>query len=684
MAENKYTSGYSGSQIDEALDVVRDPKNKNKVFAGPSTGSDATPSFRSLVADDIPSITKSKISDFPTTMPPSSHTHTVSQISDFPESMPASDVSAWAKASSKPTYTASEVGAATSDHTHTTSLATSTGTSTITLAAGAKYQLTAGGTSVVFTMPSNPDYSDTYAAKSHTHTKSQITDFPESMPASDVYDWAKASTKPSYTASEVGAIATSAKGANSGVAELDANGKVPSSQLPSFVDDVLEYDSQSSFPTTGESGKIYIATDTNKTYRWSGTTYVSIASDLALGETSSTAYRGDRGKIAYDHSQATHARTDATAVSSSTTNGNIKIDGTETTVYTHPTTTAVTAAAVKVGKDSAGHVVIGSALTASDVGAATSGHTHTAADVGAATSDHTHTTSLATDTGTSSITLASAGKYKLTAGGTSVIFTMPTIPTVNYPVTSVAGKTGAVTLEASDVGLGNVGNFKAVSTVASQGLTDTEKSNARTNIGAGTSSLTIGTTASTAAAGNHTHSDYVPTTRTINSKALSGDISLTASDVGASASDHTHTLSMATSTGTSSIDLAADTKYQLTAGGSTYIFKTPAAGSTTDSYHTTGSWNGLTYTATAVGNAGALAFTIPTGTTSTTVAAGNHTHTFASLTNKPTTLSGYGITDGTAASHTHPYEDNYKFVLSTSDALYTAINNAGWTSDVIV
>ena len=69
-------------------------------------------------------------------------------------------------------------------------------------------------------------------------------------------------------------------------------------------------------------------------------------------------------------------------------------------------------------------------------------------------------------------------------------------------VSSVAGKTGAVTLTNSDVGLGNVGNFKAVSTVASQGLTDTEKSNARANIGAGTSNLTIGTTSSTAMAGN--------------------------------------------------------------------------------------------------------------------------------------------------------------------------------------
>ena len=95
----------------------------------------------------------------------------------------------------------------------------------------------------------------------------------------------------------------------------------------------------------------------------------SQSAHLALGETSSTAYRGDRGKTAYDHSQSTHARTDATAVAASTTNGKIKINGTDTTVYTHPTTTAANAAAVKVGKDASGHVVLGNALTASDVSA---------------------------------------------------------------------------------------------------------------------------------------------------------------------------------------------------------------------------------------------------------------------------------------------------------------------------
>jgi len=98
-------------------------------------------------------------------------------------------------------------------------------------------------------------------------------------------------------------LSASLKGANNGVAELDATGKVPSSQLPSFVDDVLEYPTLSDFPTTGETGKIYIAIDTNKTYRWSGTIYTEISASIALGETSSTAYRGDRGKTAYDHSQ---------------------------------------------------------------------------------------------------------------------------------------------------------------------------------------------------------------------------------------------------------------------------------------------------------------------------------------------------------------------------------------------
>lgn len=83
------------------------------------------------------------------------------------------------------------------------------------------------------------------------------------------------------------------------------SGLIPAALLPAYVDDVLEYPTFSSLPNVGESGKIYVTLDTNLTYRWSGSEYVEISKSLALGETSSTAYRGDRGKVAYDHSQLT-------------------------------------------------------------------------------------------------------------------------------------------------------------------------------------------------------------------------------------------------------------------------------------------------------------------------------------------------------------------------------------------
>ena len=113
---------------------------------------------------------------------------------------------------------------------------------------------------------------------------------------------------------KAGGTANQALTANGGVFDLNTKadlegGKVPATQLPSYVDDVLEFANLASFPATGENGKIYIAIDTNLTYRWGGSSYVVMSSSLALGETSSTAYRGDRGKIAYDHSQVTHDKT---------------------------------------------------------------------------------------------------------------------------------------------------------------------------------------------------------------------------------------------------------------------------------------------------------------------------------------------------------------------------------------
>lgn len=80
------------------------------------------------------------------------------------------------------------------------------------------------------------------------------------------------------------------------------DGKIPVSQLPSFVDDIVEYDGVANFPATGESGKIYVDTSANTIYRWGGSAYVQIPTSVAVGETPNCAHRGDHGKYAYDHS----------------------------------------------------------------------------------------------------------------------------------------------------------------------------------------------------------------------------------------------------------------------------------------------------------------------------------------------------------------------------------------------
>lgn len=119
------------------------------------------------------------------------------------------------------------------------------------------------------------------APRAHGHVRADISDF-EHVHDERYYTQAAADEKLRGKADLVG-------------------GFVPSAQLPSYVDDVLEFPNQAGFPAAGESGKIYVALDTNKTYRWSGTGYVEISPSLALGETASTAYRGDRGKAAYEH-----------------------------------------------------------------------------------------------------------------------------------------------------------------------------------------------------------------------------------------------------------------------------------------------------------------------------------------------------------------------------------------------
>ena len=121
---------------------------------------------------------------------------------------------------------------------------------------------------------------------------------------------------------------------------LDESGKISSSQLPSYVDDVIEAASFEALPPTGESGKIYVTTDTNKTYRWATSQYVEISESLALGNTQNTAFRGDYGQDAYNHA------TNAGATNITT--------GVDTGLY-------------KVKVNSMGHVTDVDAVTKSDI-----------------------------------------------------------------------------------------------------------------------------------------------------------------------------------------------------------------------------------------------------------------------------------------------------------------------------
>ena len=136
---------------------------------------------------------------------------TVATLKSALGSMPASDVYSWAKASTKPTYTASEVGAATSGHTHTTSIATSTGTNQVTLAANTKYALTAGGTTYIFTTP--PDTNTTYTASTISIGSASAG---TAIAADDITAWTTntptAVTKKTVVTSASGATATVANG----------------------------------------------------------------------------------------------------------------------------------------------------------------------------------------------------------------------------------------------------------------------------------------------------------------------------------------------------------------------------------------------------------------------------------------------------------------------------------------
>lgn len=122
------------------------------------------------------------------------------------------------------------------------------------------------------------------------------------------------------------------RGVANGYATLDGTGKVPSAQLPSYVDDVLEYTTLATFPLTGTSGIIYVTQDTNKTYRWTGSAYVEISpspgtTDSLTEGTTNKYYTDTRVRSAISFTAGSGAYNSATGVITIPTNTNQLTNG---------------------------------------------------------------------------------------------------------------------------------------------------------------------------------------------------------------------------------------------------------------------------------------------------------------------------------------------------------------------
>lgn len=323
------------------------------------------------------------------------------------------------------------------------------------------------------------------AASSHTHTKAQITDFPTSMPASDVYSWAKQSSKPSYTISEVSGNLPASR----------ISGVIDAAHLPSYVDDVIEgYLNGGKFYTTksssgaysgeikAEVGKIYVDLSNNKTYRWSGSAYVVISETIALGTTHATAGYGDESRAAYNHSTSTgnpHKTTKADLGLGSVENKSSATIRDELTSANVTTALGYTPPKTDTNTHYTTHIVAG-AKSGTVNAATTNGNTHINV-----TDDNTFR----------------SGVVIKGTGATSV----------------TSDASGNVTVHSTDTNTWRPVQNNLTSTATDQSLS-----------------------AAQGKALNEKFGSYVPTSRTVNGKALSANITLSAGDVGAAPASHSH------------------------------------------------------------------------------------------------------------------------------------------------
>ena len=437
-------------------------------------------------------------------------------------------------------------------------------------------------------------------------------------------------------------------------APLDDDNKIPTSYLPSYVDDVLEYSAKSSFPTTGESGKIYVDTSTNKTYRWSGSAYVEISASLAIGTTASTAAKGNHTHSAsytpagsvtgsFSGTAASHTHTLSGSFTSGVNSG--------TAVTASSTSHTHSVPELKFTGTAAGHThgLSGSFTSGANSGtavtASTSSHTHNvtaAGTVGANTSGvsvphmgHTHSIPELKFTGTAASHTHSFGAT--TSGGPSATVKVGSeththsIPALTFTGSSATSGTPSATTAAASL-TSSVSNQRLTLTFSAQTVATgahTHSVTATGSVGASTTGAPSATTSVGSSA--HTHTTAAATTGSA-SHTPSGTISV----------------GTGTSVGNTGIPGATDFA-EVATKDHTHSFTgsavTSGAASTTSGHTASVAPSGHTHSTTLSGNTGSTSVT-PAGSIS------SGTGTSVGTTGSASTLTGHTVT-AAPSGHTH-------------------------------
>ena len=245
------------------------------------------------------------------------------------------------------------------------------------------------------------------------------------------------------------------------ISGLDASaissGTIDSARLPSYVDDVLEYAGLTNFPSTGESGKIYVAQDTNKTYRWSGSAYVVISETLAIGTTASTAAAGNHkhtasytpaGSIAVNSAGSTTTVPNVTGVGSVPTTEDIACDDITAWSAGSAPTLGTAIAADDITAWSAGSLpTLGTAIAADDITAWSAGSvpsltiSNQTVITGTSVSGEVMSFSTATNGSASGWNAGSAPSLSYTARSIPNVTGVGSLPSLSYTARSIPNVT---------------------------------------------------------------------------------------------------------------------------------------------------------------------------------------------------------------------------------------------------